>query len=201
MRYQEMSNNSNLEFRKVPSLQFLYEVNENGTIFRNVKSKKQLKIKLDYHHSPKGYWITFVCIKGKVHRVMLHKVVAECWLGPKPEGLEIDHIDRNSQNNDYRNLRYVNHSGQMKNRVLSSRIIEQAKKNTEAWIKSISIPCFVNGKKFESITAAARYIGSKLEVNPESVRAKLKKRRANVLGFDITYGMQRLDTPTPRSKE
>lgn len=196
-----MSNNSNLEFRKIPSLQFLYEVNENGTIFRNVKSKKQLKIKLDYHHSPKGYWTTFVSIKGKVHRVMLHKVVAECWLGPKPEGLEIDHIDRDSQNNDYRNLRYVDHSGQMKNRVLSSRIIEQAKKNTEAWIKSISVPCFVNGQEFESISAAARYIGDKLGVNPEAVRGKLKKRRANVLGFDITYGMQRLDTPTPRSKE
>ena len=43
--------NSNLEFRKIKSLDFLYEINENGTIFRNVKSKKQNKIKLDMHHS------------------------------------------------------------------------------------------------------------------------------------------------------
>ena len=28
--------NSNLEFRKIKSLNFLYEVNSNGTIFRNV---------------------------------------------------------------------------------------------------------------------------------------------------------------------
>ena len=41
-------------------------------------------------------------------------MVAECWLGEKPEGYEIDHIDRNSQNNDYRNLRYVTRSEQMK---------------------------------------------------------------------------------------
>ena len=34
-----MNNNSNLEFRKIKSLQFLYEINENGTIIRNVKSK------------------------------------------------------------------------------------------------------------------------------------------------------------------
>ena len=27
-----MKNNSNLEFRKIKSLKFLYEVNENGTI-------------------------------------------------------------------------------------------------------------------------------------------------------------------------
>ena len=192
---------ANLEFHKIPSLQFLYEVNSNGTIIRNVKSKKQLKIKIDYHHSPKGYWHTFVNIKGKCIRVMVHKVVAECWIGPKPEGLQIDHIDRNSLNNDYRNLRYVDHSGQMKNRVLSQRIIDQATKNITEYRKSIMVPCFVNGKKFESISAAARYIGEQLGINPESVRSKLKKRRSNVLGYDISYGMQRLDTPTLRSKE
>lgn len=192
---------ANLEFRKIPSLQFLYEVNSNGTIIRNIKSKKQLKIKIDYHHSPKGYWHTFVNIKGKCIRVMVHKVVAECWIGPKPKGLQVDHIDRNSLNNDYRNLRYVDHSGQMKNRVLSQRIINQATKNITEYRKSIMVPCFVNGKEFESITSAARYIGEQLGINPESVRSKLKKRRSNVLGYDISYGMQRLDTPTLRSKE
>ena len=34
---------SNLEFRKIPSLKFLYEVNSNGTVIRNVKSKRHLK--------------------------------------------------------------------------------------------------------------------------------------------------------------
>ena len=87
-----MNNNSNLEFRKIKSLQFLYEINENGTIIRNVKSKKQSKIKLDYHHSKKGYYTTFVCIKKKVYRVMIHKVVAECWIGDKPAGMEIDQV-------------------------------------------------------------------------------------------------------------
>lgn len=180
--------NANLEFRKIPSLQFLYEVNENGTIFRNVKSKKQLKIKLDYHHSPSGYWATFVNIKGKCIRVMIHKVVAECWLGPRPEGLQVDHIDRNSQNNDYRNLRYVTHSEQMRNRVMSQRIIDQATRNITAYRATIMVPCTVNGQEFESVTAAARYIGEQIGMDAESVRARLKKRRANVLGFDITYG-------------
>ena len=49
-----MKVNSNLEFRKIKSTGYLYEINENGTIFRNVKSKKQNKIKLDMHHSKKG---------------------------------------------------------------------------------------------------------------------------------------------------
>ena len=112
-----MSDNSNLEFRKIKSLKYLYEVNENGTIFRNVKSKKQLKIKLDMHHSKDGYYATFVHIGGRskdsyIKRIMIHSVVAECWLGDRPDGCEIDHIDRNTHNNDYRNLRYVTKSEQ-----------------------------------------------------------------------------------------
>lgn len=187
MGYQGM-HNANLEFRKIPSLQFLYEVNGNGTILRNVKSKKQLKIVLDFHHSPKGYWVTFVNIKGKTIRVMIHKVVAECWLGVCPDGLEVDHIDRNSRNNDYRNLRYVTHSEQMKNRVLSQRIIDQGTQNVTAYIKKVSVPCVVNGQRFGSITAAAQYIGEHVGIDAEKIRYRLKMRRSNVLGFDIVYG-------------
>ena len=88
----------NREFRKIPSLKFLYEVSEDGRIFRNVKSKKQNKIIVDYHHSSVGYCFTFICRDYKVQRIPIARVVAECWLGEKPEGYEIDHIDRNSQN-------------------------------------------------------------------------------------------------------
>ena len=49
-----MSNHINREFRKIKSLQFLYEVNDDGTILRNVKSKKHIKIILDYHHLKNG---------------------------------------------------------------------------------------------------------------------------------------------------
>jgi len=70
-----------------------------------------------------------VHLKEGTKRIMIHKVVAECWLGDCPDGYEVDHIDRNPHNNDYRNLRYVTHSKQMKNRVLSDRIINQAKQN------------------------------------------------------------------------
>ena len=37
--------NANLEFRKIPSLLFLYEVNSNGTVIRNVKSKRPVNKK------------------------------------------------------------------------------------------------------------------------------------------------------------
>lgn len=189
-----MNKNSNPEFRKIKSLYFLYEVNENGTILRNVKSKKQLKIFLDTHHSKKGYYASFVNIKGKVIRVMIHKVVAECWLGDKPEGCEIDHIDRNSHNNHYSNLRYVTHSEQMKNRQLSDRIINQAKENCLNYslsyiAKPVTITDCRTGEsmEFRSMTKASEYLAEIYGKSPDHIRGKMKQRRSHIYDFDIDY--------------
>lgn len=191
-------NNSNLEFKKIKSLYFLYEINENGTILRNVKSKKNIKIFLDTHHSKSGYYAAFVNIKGVVTRVMIHKVVAECWLGDKPEGYEIDHIDRNSRNNHYSNLRYVNRSEQMKNRVLSDKIIQQGTQNClnytlEYVAKPVTIVNSLTGERlnFRSMTMAAGYISNYYspiyKITQEHIRSKMKKRRSRIFDFDIYY--------------
>lgn len=180
----------NREFRKIKSLKFLYEVSEDGRIFRNVKSKKQNKIVVDHHHSEKGYCFTFVCREGKVQRIPIARVVAECWLGEKPEGYEIDHIDRNSLNNHYSNLRYVTKSEQMKNRDHSG-ISEIGKKNLakqhEACKKSVILIKDDIEQLFESQTAAARWLAAKFEKKTESVRAKFKRKRSNVFGYDVIY--------------
>ena len=114
--------NANLEFRKIPSLQFLYEVNGDGTVIRNVKSKRHLKCFKKSHNSKTEYWCTQVNIKKHIRKVFLHRVVAECWLGQRPEGMQVDHIDRDSLNNHYLNLRYVTKSEQMLNRDYPSFI-------------------------------------------------------------------------------
>ena len=170
----------NREFRKIPSLKFLYEVSEDGRIFRNVKSKKQSKIIVDYHHSPAGYCFTFVCIKGKVLRVPIARVVAECWLGEKPEGYEIDHIDRNSLNNHYSNLRYVT-------------------KNEESRMKPIDLVKDGVVKNFESQSAAARYVAYETGKSFDSVRDRLKRKRSHVFGYDVIY--LNLETVRVRSTE
>lgn len=186
-----MSTNSNLEFRKVKSLFFLYEVSEDGRYLRNVKSKKYQKVFIDTHHSKTGYYTSFVNIKGKVIRVTMHKIVAECWLGEKPEGYEIDHIDRNTLHNHYTNLRYVTHSEQMKNRVLGERIIRQATANCMAWVKKISIPVLLKKDgvemRFDSKTQAANYIAEQTHSSSEGIRSRMKKKRSHILGYDITY--------------
>lgn len=189
-----MNTNSNLEFRKIKSLNFLYEVNENGTIFRNVKSKKQLKIKLDMHHSTTGYYMTMVhnqsINEGNCKRVMIHRIVAECWLGDCPEGYEVDHIDRNPHNNDYRNLRYATKGEQMKNRDYS-KIAAQGSKNLEAARKLQSKPVKITSENdsqiFESYADCSRYLANIYNQTSEHIRYKLKNHRDKIYDYNIEY--------------
>lgn len=183
---------SNLEFRKIKSLDFLYEISEDGRIFRNAKSKKQIKIFLDMHHTDKGYYTAFICFKGKVTRCTIHKLVAECWLGDKPEGLQVDHIDCNTHNNHYTNLRYVTQSEQMKNRVLSDRLIAIATSNCLNYtLTKVAKPVTaVNGderKEYRSMTKCAEGLANEYGVKAEHIRSKLKKRRKHIYDYDIIY--------------
>ena len=181
---------ANLEFRKIPSLLFLYEVNEDGTIIRNARSKRALKCRKHSHNSHTEYWCLNVNLKGKIRKVYTHKVVAECWLGQKPEGYEIDHIDRNSLNNHYSNLRYVTKSEQMKNRAHSGiSKIGSANLDTARRLRMRPV-ALVNDDfrlDFESQSAAARWFATKTNKTVEHIRAKFKKRRAHVYGYDVIY--------------
>ena len=115
-----MSKEANREFKKfkkIKSLQFKYEINGDGSILRNVKSKRRISQFKKSHNSKTEYW----CVQinhgqNNIKKYFVHNLVAECWLGDKPEGYQTDHIDRNSLNNDYRNLRYVTKSEHMLNR-------------------------------------------------------------------------------------
>ena len=183
--------NANLEFRKIPSLHFFYEVNEDGTIFRNARSKRVLKCHKHSHNSNTEYWCLNVNLKGEIRKVYIHKVVAECWLGPKPEGYEIDHIDRNSLNNHYTNLRYVTKSEQMKNRDYS-KFMDTLLNNLALGNNGQLNPvCLIRGSErlnFPTARQAAKYLA---EIYPQkkikSFNDKFHLRRKHIFDYDVIY--------------
>ena len=63
----------------------------------------------------RGYRYFQVQREGKRINKLFHHLVAEQFICERPEGLVIDHIDRNKLNNDFTNLRYITQEENMKN--------------------------------------------------------------------------------------
>lgn len=48
------------------------------------------------------------------HTFTIHEIVADTFIGPRPEGMEIDHKDEDKSNNNVTNLEYVTHAENMR---------------------------------------------------------------------------------------
>ena len=83
----------NQNFRKIPELKYLYEVNEDG-IVRNVKSKKILKPRINRGGYPQ---INFHIKNEHITRT-IHKLVADAFLkdtGCNPDGTRLERSSKN----------------------------------------------------------------------------------------------------------
>lgn len=182
------------EFRKIPSLDFRYEVSRDG-IVRNVKSKKIKKQQVTIF----GYLRTNYAVnktnphyKGKYGWDRpVHQLVMECWGQPRPsEDYIIDHIDRNKQNNNITNLRWVTHSQNILNQDMEKfkRNNSLAQKNST---KKKRIPVkLVKDKKeylFNSRFRAAEWLiknGITKTKSPQALSRRISIQK-HIHGFDI----------------
>lgn len=95
------------EWRSVPGYDRRYQVSSLGRVRSCLNGKHRVLTP----QNNRGYR-TIKLGRGHV-TCYLHKVVALAFLGPKPEGLEIDHIDGDRANNRVDNLRYLTHAQNM----------------------------------------------------------------------------------------
>lgn len=176
---------SKMKFRKIKSLKFEWEINEDGSIVRNIKSKHTCSI-----HKQGFYKAVYINNYGQR---LIHHLVAEAWLGPKPEDCEIDHKDRNKYNNHYTNLRYVTHSDNCKNvpEAETNRRIKQVKAmqkiGSDAGAIAVSNPVKWNNIYFNSIQEAIKYITKLKNCNPNTLRGYFTKRRKFIQGAETEY--------------
>ena len=77
-----------------------YEVSNKGNVRRKDKIIKCSILSCGYKY--------FQLVKNyKRTNYLVHILVAKCFIGERPQGLVIDHIDRNKLNNNVENLRYI----------------------------------------------------------------------------------------------
>ena len=89
---------------------------------------------LKHKTNKSGYDIYTITIRSRSKNVLLHLVLAEAFI-PNPENLPIvDHIDRNTKNNDLSNLRWVSHSTNCLNKNIRGNIqINKRKYNNKQY--------------------------------------------------------------------
>ena len=91
-----------------------------------------------------GYWTINVRTPWGRKHLQVHRVIWELAYGPIPDGMEIDHIDRNPSNNRLSNLRLVTHSennqnkGQMSTNTTGERHISKVKGRELYCIKKVA---------------------------------------------------------------
>lgn len=93
------------EWRDIPGYEGLYQVSDQGRVRSakqfNFGSIKRLSI------TRKGYSRANLCRDSKQKNFYVHVLMAAVFIGPKPEGHEVDHINRIRDDNRIENLRYL----------------------------------------------------------------------------------------------
>lgn len=123
-----------------PIRDYNYEVSSDGEI-RNKENKKIIKQRVNTY----GYKIADIQVNKKSKTFVVHRLVAEAFLGVKQKDenqWQVDHLDRDRTNNKVENLRWATRSENLKNRIVTKR------KNFEMSIKTIKeiIRLYESGK-------------------------------------------------------
>ena len=122
----------NLEYRPVVGFEDLYQVSEKGDIW-SIRSQRHLSV----DDNGEGYYMFIACNKGERHVRLVHRVVAEAFIGPIGEDQQVNH-KREKQNNAYWNLQILTteehgrfHSGKNNGNYGRHKSAEQIARRTE----------------------------------------------------------------------
>lgn len=110
----------------------VYEISDRGNVRRtNGVPKKPSR-------SSTGYMI-FGCYQHtRRTNILVHRAVAECFIGPCPNGFQVNHIDGNKTNNALENLEYVTGSDNAKHALAMglSKVPTERSRGATHWTKT-----------------------------------------------------------------
>ena len=93
---------------------------EEGLIYRYLKKTNKLKL-VSLKPGTRGYITSY---NPKIGSYKVHRAIWETFVGPIPDGYEIDHINGNRADNRLCNLRCVTHKVNMNNPISIKRMSE-----------------------------------------------------------------------------
>ena len=129
-----------VEYRDIPGFPG-YRVGDDGSVwscqFGRHHNARWRKLK-PFIHQKRTASRTYLCLhlfrNGKRHTRLLHRLVLEAFVGPRPDGDESRHLDGNPLNNTLANLRWGTHA---ENTADSRRLGRFATKLSEDEVREI----------------------------------------------------------------
>lgn len=149
----------------------VYKVSDSGLIMRSDGIRKEHSLKTLMNNN--GYLTVNLSKQNKQKRMLVHRVVAEAFIENPNNKQEVNHIDGNKENNNVKNLEWVDRSENLKHAFRqglrtyteAQRIasVKNLKRATETIIKAVLMIDEKNNKSiaFKSIAEAERITGIK----------------------------------------
>lgn len=104
----------------------LYEASNKGRV-RRINSVHGPTLK--QYKEASGYYTVRPCIDGKATTKLVHRLVAEAFLGPCPKGYQVNHIDGDKGNNVPKNLEYLTPEENIKHGIRTGLIPHHGEDN------------------------------------------------------------------------
>lgn len=143
-------------WKPVPGYEGSYSVSSVGRL-RNERTGRHLA----GYVGDNGYRMACLCVGGNVDRELFHSIVARTFIGPRPAGMHVDHIDGNRDHNAAANLRYLSPGDNVRATVARGNSPKgsrngQAKLNEEA-VSEIRHAVLTRGRYYGCKELAARF--------------------------------------------
>lgn len=166
-----------------------FQVSEDGETIINLRTGNVLRPFTDKD----GYKMTSARLHGKKINIRVHQLVAAAFLGERPNGFVIDHIDRNRANNHYKNLRYVSLSEQNKNRDYTNiNALNKAKARLAAQVSRKSVSLFDDHSciDFDSVKSLIHHIAKLRNCNFNAAKKFVHehiRQGKKICGYEVIY--------------
>lgn len=135
-------------------------------IYHNMKNHRAMS------KNSAGYYIITLD-----HTFTIHEIVADTFIGPRPEGMEIDHKDEDKSNNHVTNLEYVTHAENMRRHYARQKAagIKLTYKNHGKWMSKSQTFFAPDGEKIPM--TEQEYIDHLLQTRGKTAVTRFLKRR------------------------
>ncbi len=180
-------------WKDVPGYDGMYQVSNMGRV-RSVNRtinlangrKRTLPSRVLQPGEQNGYLHVSLSIGGIETSYLVHRLVANAFMGPAPEGMEVDHINEDQGDNRLENLRYLS---RFENASRSTKGIFRKESNAmEHNPRAKRVIGMMDGKIIE-ILPCAKYLSKKYGINYSTLRRGLQRG-----GIDLNKILFRYET-------